>query len=306
MTWFLVALAAPLLYTAANYIDKYVLNRFVKEEGGVGGIVIFSSIFAAIMIPISFLIVGRENLNFDWLAAALALNGAISITSLILYLNALQKYDTSSVVPLYQLIPVFSYGLGYLILGETLSSYQIIAGLLVIIGAFVLSLQIEGGRFHLNRHLLGLMAVASVLFALTGTIFKKLALEVGYWPSQFWEYCGIALTGFAIFLFVKKYRRDFAQLYRQSRGKVFGYNVLAELCMIGGDLLFGFSLLLAPVTLVYVVNSLQPLFILVIGLILSWLLPRYYAEVHSRKNLAQKTLAIVIMVAGAVLLTIYG
>jgi drug/metabolite transporter (DMT)-like permease len=306
MTWFLVALGAPLLYTSANYIDKYVLSRFVQDEGGVGGIVIFSSLFAVVMVPISYLI-DPLTLGMPLIfKLILVLNGIVSMTSLVIYLNALQKYDTSSVVPLYQLIPVFSYILGYLILGEVLNLTQIIACALIVVGAFVLSLSLEGGRMKLNFKLLKLMGAASFFSALTGVIFKKVALDAGYWQSQFWEYCGIFLLGLILLAFVRTYRNDFIQLYRATRGRIFGYSSATEAAMIGGDLLFNFSILLVPVTLVYVVNSFQPLFVLIFGIVLSKLLPKHYSEIHSRKGLIQKTLAIVIMVGGAVVLAVYG
>lgn len=306
MIWFLVALAAPILYTSANYIDKYVLGRFVQDEGGIGGIVIFSALFAVVMIPISFLL-GPETLGLSSVVKlVLIINGVVSMTSLILYLNALQKYDTSSVVPMYQLIPVFSYVLGYLILGETLNLPQIIACVLIIVGAFVLSLTLEGGQIKLNSKLLKMMGAASFFSALTGVIFKKIALDAGYWQSQFWEYCGIVLLGLFLLAFVRAYRKDFLQLYRATRGKIFVYGSATEAAMIGGDLLFNYSVLLAPVVLVYVVNSFQPLFVLIFGIVLSKLLPKYYSEVHSRKKLVQKTVAIAIMVGGAILLAVDG
>lgn len=306
MTWFLVALGAPLLYTSANYIDKFVLSRFVQDKGGVGGIVIFSSLFAVVVVPISFLI-SPETLSLALsLKIILVVNGVVSMSSLIIYLNALQKFDTSSVVPLYQLIPVFSYILGYLILDEVLNLIQIVACLLIIIGAFALSLTMEGGKMKLNGKLLKLMSAASLFSALTGVIFKKVALDVGYWQSQFWEYCGIFLLGLFLLIFIRTYRQDFVKLYHSTRGRIFGYSSATEAAMIGADLLFNFSILLVPVTLVYVVNSFQPLFVLVFGLVLSRLWPKYYSEIHSRQGLIQKAAAIIIMVAGAALLTIYS
>ncbi len=306
MSWFLVALGAPLLYTAANYIDKFVLSHFVKEEGGIGGIVIFSSLFAGIMIPISFFIDQGALLLSPLFKISLVINGVISMSSLALYLNALHKYETSLVVPLYQLIPVFSYILGYLVLGEKLTIIQMALCALIIVGAFLLSLATEGGEFKLNGKLLGLMSLASFFSALSGVIFKKIALDAGYWQSQFWEYAGIMLLGVLLLIFLRSYRRDFFALYRAAGTKMIKFGSATEGSMIGADLLFNYAVLLAPVALVYVVNSLQPLFVLIVGALLTKLLPGHFKESLDRKNLVKKFIAILLLVLGGIGLAFYG
>ncbi len=306
MSWFLVALGAPLLYTAANFIDKFVLSHFVKEDGGIGGIVIFSALFAGIMVPISFFLDQGVFLLSSTFKITLVINGVISMSSLALYLNALHRYEASLVVPLYQLIPVFSYVLGYVVLGEQLSAIQMILCAVIILGAFLLSLATENGTFKLKGKLLLLMGTASFFSALSGVIFKKIALDAGYWQSQFWEYSGIMLLGLLLLIFIGSYRRDFFALYRSAGIKMIKFGSATEGSMIGADLLFNYAVLLAPVALVYVVNSLQPLFVLVIGALLTKFLPRHFNESLDRKNLVKKFIAILLLVLGGIGLAFYG
>jgi hypothetical protein len=50
MEWFYIALAAPALWSAVNYIDKYLVEKYFKG-GGIGALLIFSSLVGIIVIP---------------------------------------------------------------------------------------------------------------------------------------------------------------------------------------------------------------------------------------------------------------
>lgn len=51
MRWFFIALIGPILYAFANHTDKYLISRYFKN-GEVGALIIFSSIFSIIALPI--------------------------------------------------------------------------------------------------------------------------------------------------------------------------------------------------------------------------------------------------------------
>ena len=58
---------------------------------------------------------------------------------------ALQGEEASVVAPYFQAGPLFGYGLAYLVLGETLSSRQMIGGVLILLGALFVSIRFEHG-----------------------------------------------------------------------------------------------------------------------------------------------------------------
>ena len=51
MSWFFIALWTPFLLACANHNDKFLLSRYTQEKN-IGSIVIFSSLFSGVAIPI--------------------------------------------------------------------------------------------------------------------------------------------------------------------------------------------------------------------------------------------------------------
>jgi len=184
MNWFFIALIGPLLYAVTNHIDKYILEKYFKA-GEVGAVVLFSALFSVMALPVVYLI--EPNVFSLGLTsiAMLAVSSSLSIVCLILYLHALRDDETSMVVPFYQTIPVFGYILGYLLLGETLGPKELIAGLLILLGTTIISLDLRGGAIIFKKRVALLMTISSLLFAIIGVVFKMVAVEEVFWPSVF-------------------------------------------------------------------------------------------------------------------------
>ena len=51
MSWFFIALWAPFLLACANHNDKFLLSRYLKKKT-IGSIVILSSLFSGVALPI--------------------------------------------------------------------------------------------------------------------------------------------------------------------------------------------------------------------------------------------------------------
>ncbi len=91
----------------------------------VGAIVIFAASVGVVTLPIAFYL---QHEAFDLelhQSLLLALNGALYLCALTPLLKALRISDASTVIPILQIIPVFSFILAWVFLGETLSFQQI-------------------------------------------------------------------------------------------------------------------------------------------------------------------------------------
>ena len=88
---------------------------------------------------------------------------------------------------------------------------------------------------------------------------------------------------------------------RNSAG-VFSINILNEILVLVGNFLFAYSFILAPVALVLLVNSYQPLSVLILGIILTLVFPNLVAEKIELKYIFQKLLAMVVVGVGTYLL----
>ena len=141
--WLLIGPIAPLLWSLAAIIDKYLVTRYFggvnsdgsNSSGSVGSFILFSSLFAGIIcIPLLVLIDGIFQISIKDMAFLVA-GGVFGVTCVILYLIALQEEELSLIVPWWQTIPLFGYLFGYLFLGEAMTKGQFIAGAIILIGA---------------------------------------------------------------------------------------------------------------------------------------------------------------------------
>lgn len=302
MNWFLYALAMPALSAVSNHIDKYLISKYFKG-GGVGALMIFSSIIGLFLLPIIALFHPETITSFEPKYILIAFNGSIFVLAILPYFYALQRDEATIAVPLLQLAPVISYVLSYFVLGEVLTQIQILGGIIIIIGAILIALELKhkkGIRF--KRDVFVLMSISSFLYALNLLLFKYFALKNSFWVTSFWEYVGFALLAFLLLIFVKPYRKEFMSILKRNRIAVLSLNAFNEIIYVIGKIAFNFASLLAPLTLVLLVNSLQPLFVFVYGIILTVAFPKISQEDISRRTLTQKVVAIAIMLVGTYLI----
>ena len=303
MTWLFVALLAPALSALGSYTDKYLIVH-KERTGGIGSILLFSSLFGVLVLPVAFQLGANVLIVPSFEAGVLILNGCITVGTLAAYLYAIRESDLVSVVPVLQAIPVFGFVLGYFILGERLESYEVVGSVVIILSAILLSVEIEeDARIRFKKKGFLLAVLSSLLFAFSGIVFKLIASEQGYWVAQFWEYVGISIAGCILFAVVRAYRHSFMEVVRKRRAGVMAMNFATETIMVSADLLLNFATLLAPVALVYTVNAFQPAFLLVFALVGSFIAPQLMHRLaFMRKHVLLKTLAIAIMIVGAAII----
>lgn len=300
MNWFIFALIGPALWALVNHIDKYIISKYFSGRG-VGSLVLFTSA-SGLIISFFILIFGFNHLSIGVInAIVIAVNGAILVAAFIPYLYALENEEASWTSTLYQLIPVFGYILGLVFLHEQLTSIQIFASLLVIIGAIAISLDFSR-KMKLKAKPFWLMVLSSFMIAVNALIFKIVALDSNFWGTAFWEYIGGGIFGLLLFSLLPLYRVQFIATIQKAKTRVLSINLISELLNIGAKLAANFASLLAPLVLVWVVNGLQPLIVFIYGVILTLFLPTLGKEDISKKTVVQKLSAMAVMLLGIYLL----
>lgn len=300
MNWFLIAILSPLLWATSNFIDKFLISKHFKSS--VGTLIIYSSLIG---LPVAVLIaIFKPSVLFlNWTTAVLIiLNSFLYIAYLFPYFKALSKADTSLVTPIFQTISVFSYVLAFFVLGEVLSKNQIFGSLLIITGAIGISLKFKEKKIHLNKEILFLQLLASLIISLNYLFFKFFAIRLDFWTVSFWQYLGFVIFGLGLLIFVRSYRTNFIQSFKINSGRILRLNALNEILNIIATILFTFASLLAPLALVSVVNGFQPLFVFIIGIVMTLFFPHLIEEDLRKKVIIQKILFILIMFLGAYLL----
>lgn len=303
MSWFLIALIGPFLYALTNHIDKILLEKYFKI-GGIGTLLLFSSLLSVLALPIILIVdpsvFAVSSLNILILTGV----GILDVVVLACYFIALNNDEASIVIVFYQLMPVFGYALGYFILGETLTRIQLIAMTMILSGTAIVSIEVdEENNLKLRHRTIIPMLLASFFWALEGVIFKAVELQENVWRSFFWQHVALLVIGIFIFTFIGKYRQHFLHAIRQNSATIISLNVLNESLYMLGNFAFAYAFLLAPVALVLLTQSFQPIFVLIIALILTIFFPRIATEKIHIRHLLPKIVAILITGIGTYLLT---
>lgn len=303
-SWFLYAIIAPFLWAVVNIADQYLIAKYSDrdKERSSGGLVIFSSVIGLV---IALLIFVFTNGLFDIPLVdklLLLLTGVLTIIWVVLYLFALEIEEVSRVVPWFLTVPVFGYILGYLFLGETLNLEQIIGAIIIFVGLIIISVDWRETNKRVKKKPLLYMLAVSLTVAVSGIIFKYVTVENNFWVSSFWEYLGLGLSGVLIFFLMPERRKEFMHMNRTGGLKIFVVNVASEFMTVSGNLLTNFALILAPVTLVFIVSAFQPAFVLLLTVIGTYMFPKIIKEDMSWQVLYPKIVAVIVMVIGSAIL----
>lgn len=304
MQWFFIALGAPFLWAIVNIADNYLVSKFStkEKERSSGGLVLFSSligIFIAFLIWIFVPNVFNIPIFDKFL---LFVSGILTIVWIVLYLFSLEIEETSAIVPWFLSVPVFGYILGYIFLGETLTAQQLIGSGIIFFGLILISFNFELHKKGFKGKHIFYMLFACIAIAISGVIFKYVTIGENFWVSSFWEYVGLGISGLFIFIFIPYYRESFLHMNRTGGNTILTVNIVSEFMSIAGNLLTNFALLLAPVTLVYLVSSFQPAIVLFLTLASTRFFPHIAKENMTKHVLLPKIIAIGIMIIGSAVL----
>ncbi len=299
MNWFFIAIGAPILWAIVNIADQYLVEKHSKGVHPSGALALFSSLIG-VLIAIGIALFTPDLGALPLLSKVILFGaGILNAVWIMLYLYALEADEVSSIAAWFLTVPVFSYILGHFILGETLTQAQLIGGAIILMGALILSLDFtekHNTKFKTKATLF--MVVACALIALSGVLFKFVTEEGSFWVSSFWEYAGLGATGLSLFFFKKSYRTSFLSMIRTGGAKIFSLNIGSEAITIIGNMLTNFALLLVPVTLVYLVDSYQPVIVLLLTFICTKYFPFIVKEKFAFRSIVPKLIAIGVMIVG--------
>jgi uncharacterized membrane protein len=305
MSWLFFAFSGPVLWAISVHLDKYIVERFFKQNN-VAVLLLFTAFIGLALLP--FIWFYEPTVLSPRLGAIclIMLAGVFYLTGMLFYLRALQSEEASVVAPFFQAGPLFGYVLGYFVLGETLTPRQFAGGALIVIGALFVSISFGSTRAAkrkaFNVRLAALMLACGFIMALTSLIFKVFALKVEFWTTVFWMFAGEAVFGAALLL-IGPYRREFMALLRSNTAALLSINASNELINLGGGLGNRYALMFAPLSLVQAVGSTTTLFVFLFGVLLSLFFPRFGRENLAPWELVQKGAAAVFVAVGVALIT---
>jgi len=178
--------------------------------------------------------------------------------------------------------------------------------LIIIAGSIVLSLELdEVNNFRFKTKAVLLILMSAFLFTFNGIIFKKITLENYFWNSIFWENVGIILGGFLLFFISNECKKSFQWIMGKNKKTALALNVTRGVISLIGNISIEYALLLAPVALVLLADSYEPIFVLVWIIIFSFVLPKIFREKLIRKGIFKEVICILIICFGTTLIFMF-
>lgn len=303
LTGFLLGIGAAFFWSVTNIIDKHLITRY-SSHGSIGGILLLSCFFPVLLMATAVLIDGGVLLTSTYDKLILIISGVLMVGWIYFYLKALEKEDASVVMIMLVLAPIFSLLFSSLLLGEHLTTTQLIGGGIVLLGA--LSVSYEPGTRTLKWRLVFYALAACCITGLMYTLFKVVTVTDSFWDSVFWRSAGMVMLAILIYGINTRYRQSFHHFAHHYLFHGLSLNTLNETLSLLADTIFAFAILFAPVALVQTTESYQPIFIIVIVFVLTKLGVTTIEEKLHGPKLYTKLLGILLVLTGSFVLSTCG
>ena len=302
--WLLYAFSGPLLWAISTHIDKFLVDKYFRHSD-TAVLMVFTAFLGVIALPVIWLF-EPEVLALPWLATGvMTASGILYMGAMLFYLRAIQTEEASVVAPLFQATTLFTFALGLVFLHEMPRWPQLLGAGLVVAGALGLSLDKKLHLHSFKLRLVLLMLAATFAVALSSVVFKFFAVHDEFWSTTFWTFVGEGLFGVGILL-RPKYRKQFVHLFRKNPGAVIGVNAANELINLGGGLGVRYASLLAPVALVSAISATSTFFVFLFAILLTVFFPKFGREDLSARNVYQKAVGGLLIMAGVAMMEAFG
>ena len=298
----LLAAAAATLYAITNHIDKFLVSK-ASAHADHRALVVMSTLVAGGMMAIIYAFVCgfRIELFNAQSFAVLAANAVLYAITLGMYFCALKRDDTTIIVIMFNLVPVFSLLLSPLFLsGQEVRPLQLVGCLIVLLAAMIVTFESDKKRFSKAKLItLLMMAFVSLGYSLWFILTRVVTQNHDFELTTFWLNVMVFAVGLLAFLLLKKYRKSFTALVEKNGPVMFGLNITNELFNSFGMVLTTFAGTMIPVALVsFCSQGVQPFMSLLIGLLLTTFFPKIGKENVSKGEIARRVITVLICAIG--------
>ncbi len=294
MNWIFLSLIAPLFWACSNFIDKYVLGKHTK---GIFDFLFFSSITAWVFFLGILIFNGIPQISaFSLIPIG---TGMALICSYGFYGKALEKGDTSALVILFKLVPIFIVIFGYIFLQQTLSSREWLGFIIVFIGGLAISVEKRRGSFIKG---IGMIMIAILIWSGLTLVIDYGLTKVSFWDYFMFDNLGQAVAGLTLLIFSRT-RTQVMEGIRTATKEKYAWFTWNNLLDFFGQMSIKKALAIAPTAgLVTIVTQVQSFYAIVIGIILTVLVPNVIKEDISFSKLSKKIVGAAVMFVGLYLI----
>lgn len=299
MNWLLITLVAYFLNAVAMVIDKTILKQKINNPFVYTFYVAaLGTLFVIFALPIAYFL----SLELIWpgwqqFYISLMAGGAFSIGLIFMY-AILKKEDASRVVPIIGgLTPVFVVILAHLLINETLSTHQLLAFVLIIIGTFLISLELKRSGWQIKK-IIWISIISALFFGLSYVLTKHVYNHQPFVSGFIWTRLGALLLAVLPMLYAPNLHDLLHAPKNQGLQQAKWRFLFGQSCGGASAVLIQYAISIASVSLVQALQGTQYAFVFLIALVSSYYFPHFLKEKINRSVIVQKVLAILLITLG--------
>jgi len=321
--WLVIAITSYFINAGVYVADKFLLSKKVHSSVTYAFFVGVWSIFNFVILIFDPWVPNLREFGLDISA------GLLFLVTLVFLYKALHQSEATRVVPVVgALVPIFSFMLSYIFLGENLSQQQLLAFIILINGGVLIS--VKHTRFYIwdeisnklrnifgdvfggihadyrpTRRLIFNSIASALLFASYYVLIKYIySSDQPFIGAFVWSRFG-TFIGTMLILFVPDWRRSIIkhQKGQKSPGNLlffFSVRLLAAVAFI----MLNWAISLGNVALINALQGVQYVFLLGLVLFLSSRFPKILKEELGGGILAQKLIGASLVCIGLYMLVV--
>jgi drug/metabolite transporter (DMT)-like permease len=294
--WFFYATLTAFCWALINILDSILVHHYEKKPMA---LMWSQSMWS---LPILLILSQMLPLESTWIPLLLAF-GVIGYFGDVWFFHVLEHVDVSISNLAWALLSLFLAFAGFLFFGESWTLLQTLGALLTVIGTLVLLL------FHQHvdiRHSIFLVVSLSLLYV-PFYVMKKAAVDGGQNPAAvfFWLVLAREITSFSLPFFFPSVRRTAITAIRASWSFSL-INACVIVTFFAAEYFGTLAYASGSLSLVAIVNNVQPFFVLGLAAFCSWFMPkRVPRELLSRQSVWIKICTFLVVFLGLALLVLH-
>lgn len=292
----IAAIIAHILNGSVSVIDKFLLAKTFRQPAAYAFWIGLLSLGTFILLPFGFALPS----GLQWFLDLAA--GATFVLALYFFYIALLAEETSRVVPVIgSLIPIFTLFLAYIFLNERLTSIQILAISILILGIILLTLR--RSKVPVNLKFLFAAPIAALFFAISSVLMKEVFETQPFFAGLAWSRLGGVFIALLFLVWSKNRQAIFEKQEGLSGFKTVLF-LVARLFSAFGFILFNLAISLISPTIVNALQGFQYAFLFGLILLLTKFWPQIIKEPLTRSTLVAKSLGILSIIIGSLILSL--
>lgn len=295
MTWLVFAFIGITIWSATAIADRFFLIRHVTSKRFY--VVVPALLQFLVTLVLALLFFSIPHASPTAIATALA-SGAMEVVFLYYLFTAVSNDEVSRVFPLTAAGPIITLVLGRFVLHETLTSHQLLAFGLFLVGGFFLAAKFKGGGLSFSKAIKPLF-IGSALTSIFTLLLRSAFVQGGFWAGFFYSRLGFFLGG-TLVLYL--YRAEIMQQWKVLRTGVRTILIGNQVAALSGHAFYFLALSLASAALVQSVLSAQSAIILVFAVLVSFWKKDIIEESLHGRDLSQKAVGIAFIIVASYLL----